>query len=112
MHYKNFGFGDTTAEETERAGYLPVKTEEERKMILSTTSGSIDYIGAILRADTDVLSKAGYDISNDPAMLTLFYHGWELEDIIEHFKNKRYPDPLSIGDDEMANWVSTHLDFS
>jgi hypothetical protein len=100
--------GIYAAEETERAGYLPGRTAEERMETLSTPSGSITYIGATMRASADVLAKSGYNINNQP-MLTNLYHGRTLEKLINHFANKRYPPQMSKGDDEMGNWVKNNL---
>ena len=111
VHYKNFGFDDTTAEETEKAGYLSTKTDGERRKILSTVSGSIEYIGAIMKADADAIAEGGYNINYDPPLLTLFYNAWDLEDIEELAQSKKYPAKLSIEGNPMANWVEQNITY-
>ena len=69
----------TAAEDAENAGYLPKVSREERKNILSTPGGAINYIGAIMRSQAGALSKAGYDISRDPTLLTFYYHARDLQ---------------------------------
>ncbi|MDF2736388.1 MAG: hypothetical protein K0S93_244 [Nitrososphaeraceae archaeon] len=114
VHWKNFWWqidATTTAEDTENFGYLPTKTEEERRKILSTVSGSIEYIGAIMKANADAIAVGGYNINYDPPLLTLFYNAWDLEDIIELGQSKKYPAKLSIEGNPMANWVKKSIEY-
>ncbi len=100
----------TVAEQVEIAGYLPESTEVDRREILSSTSGSIEYIGAIMRALADVPKKIGYNIDNDPSKLSYFYNVKDLNEIKEWAKDKKYPDPIIIAE-KMGPWVKNNLDY-
>jgi hypothetical protein len=64
-----------------------------------------------MKSDADAISKGGYNIYRNPALLTLFYNAWKLDEVSQLAKTKTYPAPLSIGDNDMANWVSNNLEY-
>lgn len=111
VHYKE-GYvfeGDPAAMQVETAGYLPKQTKGGREKVLSTITGSVAYIGAIMRAFADLAVKAGYYLNCDPPMLTTFYNAWDINEAKALFKRKRAPDKLTPN--EMGAWVDKNLSF-
>jgi hypothetical protein len=96
-------FGDTMAKQAEDAGYLPKRTDEERKKILATPEGSITYIAGIMAAIADVPESMGFneDIRSNPMMLTQVYHSWTLKE----WKEKLYEKKKKLSDKE---WMLAH----
>jgi hypothetical protein len=115
FHFKDtiipYKEGEPISKETEDLGYLPKQTMESRKGILKTTDGSINYIGAILRAIADTASGYGYDIRCDPPILCTFYNGFHIQKIEDDLKAKKNHEPLQPSPDMMGNWVKQNLSF-
>jgi hypothetical protein len=112
VHYKE-GYvleGDPVAKQVETAGYLPKQTKSGREKILSTITGSIAYIGAIMRAFANVAAKAGHYLDCNPPMLTTFFNAWDLNQAKALFKRKKAPDKLTPND-QMGAWVGKNLSF-
>lgn len=82
VHYRNYHFseGDPVAKQVEEWGYLPRHTMLQRKAILATDAGAIEYIAAIMGAYADVARSSGREIACDPAILITFYSAWSLPD--------------------------------
>ncbi|MCR8557635.1 DUF4157 domain-containing protein [Mucilaginibacter sp. BJC16-A38] len=112
VHYKSspwpYKEGDPVSKEVEDRGYLPQQTMDDRKALLKTTSGSIEYIGAIMDAFADLATGAGYNIRCEPALLCTFYNGFDLPKAEALFKTKKSPAPLSPSPDMMGHWVATN----
>ena len=115
VHYKSspapYVEGDPVSKQVEDKGYLPKQTLDDRKSILSTADGSINYIGAIMKAFADIATTAGYTIKCDPAILCTFYNGFDLPKAETLFKTKKYPDPLKPSPDMMGHWVSENIPY-
>ena len=105
---------ETTAEQTELAGYLPEVSEEERSKLLKTVDGSITYIAAIMRANADVVSElGGYpddEIYWNPAVLATLYNTKALEDVKRIYAKKKFPEKLLPGE-AMGLWVAANLSY-
>lgn len=102
--------GRPLTKEVEEAGYLPRRTLEERKKLLSTAGGSIEYIAAIMAALADVAAEYGYALRRNPALLTHVYNSSSLRGWREHLAKKPKGEPLRPGT-RMALWTEKHLDF-
>jgi hypothetical protein len=113
VHYsteRTWGEGDPVSKQVESAGYLPPQSMASRKAILATTSGAIEYIGAIMIALAEIAASSGYDIRCDPVMLTQVYQGSDLPTWRAHMKTKKAPAPLTPGN-PMALWVKGRLAY-
>jgi|GEM_PF-2285666 len=111
VHYWDFPTcGKCVAEEVEDAGYLLHLDQTQRKETVKTAKGAIIYIAAIMRAQADVASGAGYNLNCDVPMLTTFYNAWKLIELKDHFAKKKYPEPLTPND-EMGRWASLHIEY-
>lgn len=107
---KDEGYG-TAAYEVEARGYLPKQTYKSRSALLSTGNGAIPYIGAIMRAFSDVSVKAGFgDLSDNPVILTNLYQGRTISEFEEYLKTKPKGSPFA-GGNTMDIWVGAHLDY-
>ena len=95
---------DTFAKQVEDAGYLPKQTYDDRKKILETAAGSIEYIGAIMAASADIAGRYGYDIRCDPPILTQVYNSKDIHTWEAHLKKKGSGGTLVPGV-PMALWV-------
>lgn len=115
VHYKSsplpFIEGDPVSKQVEDRGYLPSQSLDDRKDILSTTSGSIEYIGAIMNAFADIAATSGYNIRCSPAILCTFYNGFDLPKAEALFKTKKSPTPLSPSPAMMGHWVDTNIPY-
>ncbi len=115
VHFKSspvpYKEGDPVSKQVEDKGYLPKQSLDDRKTILSTDSGSINYIGAILKAFADIAATAGYTIKCDPAILCTFYNGFDLPKAETLFKTKKHPDPLKASPDMMGHWVENNIPY-
>jgi hypothetical protein len=91
VHYKEFYLseGDPVSKQVEDDGYLPHRTESQRKAILETDRGSLDYIGAIMRLFVDRAAAEGFDIRNSPAILTTLYSAWSPKEFEAYLKSAR-----------------------
>lgn len=101
----------SVAEETEDAGYLPARSGVmDRYNKLKSPSASIAYIGAIMRAGSDIAEGNGFTMNDDPVALTEFYQAWDLERWRKHMQTKA-PGSAIVGADPMAIWVGKNLDY-
>ncbi len=72
-------FTESLAEQLEKRGYLPSQSLLDRREILRSTNGFLDYAGAAMKAFTDIYKSAGIDISKDPAVLGTLYNAYNLD---------------------------------
>ena len=111
-----FGEKETVAEQVEHSGYLPPVTEKKRRMMLKTSSGAIEYIGAIMSAFAEEAERphaggwSGENIRARPEILTNAYQSEDLISWEYHLDAKKAGDELKPGN-PMANWVLNHLKF-
>jgi len=116
VHLFNFGgwFGvnfDTIATQTEDRGYLPKQGFANRKALLATSSGAIQYIAAIMAAISDIADQYNFhDVRTRPVILTNVYQSMTLKTWEEHLKSKP-PGSTLAGGNEMDKWVSLHIAF-
>ncbi|MFC0682803.1 hypothetical protein ACFFGH_33645 [Lysobacter korlensis] len=61
--------------EAEQRGYVPVRTDDDRRRALATPGGAIESIAGIMASHADVAQAHGYDIRLNPELLTNEYHG-------------------------------------
>lgn len=102
---------DTSAKEVEDFGYLPPQTFDNRVAILSTTTGAITYIAAIMAAVADLAAQHGFDdVRSNPVILTNVYQGRTLLDWDAALKTKPRGTSFS-GGNPMDVWVSAHIAF-
>jgi len=111
---KLWGEAETAAEQVENAGLMPKTTQRQRKEILKTPAGAIDYIGAIMSAfaaEAEKLRSGGWqgeNIRNRPEILTNAYQGEDLNTWRARLDAKKPGDKLQPGND-MAYWVRARL---
>lgn len=117
-HYWDLPYTNPVTQQVEDSGYLPKVSPKERKNILSKPEGAINYIGAIMRAQADALSDAGYDISRNPTLLTFYYHSRDLEQVQQRAQelNRLGSPPMSevlsdISGSDMAKWLKDHVGY-
>jgi hypothetical protein len=109
VHYKDnriLGEGSPLSKELEDRGILPKQSEDDRKKLLATDDGALDYIGASMRAFIDIAAPAGYDL-NEPQYLpalVFMYNSWHLEQAEADFKTKKAPAPFDWSSSDMAVW--------
>jgi hypothetical protein len=119
VHYFDNQNRQTTAEQTEKAGYLGeprVRGYGERYRLLQRSGEAIKYIAAIMRADADVVRwYGGYpdDLTYwNPMALTTWFQSKTMEDLKKIYTKEKYPGHALVpGESKMGVWVSTHLDF-
>ena len=100
------------AKELEDKGKLPKQTEEDRKKLLETTSGAIEYIAASMNAFIELGRTRGYELNCDVPVLTFFFNSKTLaKATAETFSHKTFPDPLSPGTEKMGPWVKKNMAF-
>lgn len=113
VHVKEnrFSEGNPVSKQVEDRGYLPKQSLDDRRDLLRTPAGAIDYIGAIMKAFADTAATAGYNVKCQPAILCTFYNGFDLPKAEALFKTKKYPTPLSPSPDMMGHWVDTNIPY-
>lgn len=117
VHLYNYRFSvnpidpNTAAKQAEDTGYLPVKTYDERKLLLSMPPSAIRYIAALMAAIADLAGRYGFDdIRDDPEILTNVYQSKDLKEWEDHLKTKP-PGTAFAGGNKMDIWVKGHLKF-
>jgi hypothetical protein len=106
VHFREYRFleGMPLAKQIELLGYLPPRTMQQRKDILSTTNGAVAYIAAIFRAFSDLTVRYGDPVDCNPADLATLYTAWDLPTLLRRVE--RDPRPLRLND--AGTWVATH----
>lgn len=104
VHYKNWRFweGEPVAKTVEDRGYLRRQNMQARRRLLSTDSGAISYIAAILVAYSEVALKYGYRINCKPDLLATFYSAWAFDTEAALFKKR----PRALRPNDVGRWVS------
>ncbi len=108
--------GNPIARQAEEAGYLARRTKQERREILSTAAGAIEYIAGIMAAYSDIAARFGRDIRLDPVTLTQVYHGAGasrrpgLAGFEQDLRAKAAGAPLQAGN-PMALWTREHFAY-
>lgn len=110
MHLWTWFSLDTMAKQTEEAGYLPRRWFPKRMLLLSSVDGAIEYIGASMAAAADMAALYGYDIREDPPILTNVYQGSDLVEWKEHLAKKTKGEKLTPAN-PMAIWVGLNLGY-
>jgi len=95
--------------EIEEAGYLPRRTSGERRRVLATPAGAIDYIAAIMAAKADAALHYGFDIRTRVDILTNEFQGRSLRAWKEHLAAKR--DTAMVGENLMSPWSLRYLHY-
>ncbi len=118
MHtYSNMGAGvlplpkgDALPQQLEQRGFLPVKSDDDRSMLLMGARGSITYIAAAMQAATNIAANYGYDISHNLVALTSFYQGYDLDSWKEHMiKKQQKGEKDFLAADPIAMWAVAHV---
>lgn len=104
---------NTVAKQVEDRGYLPKQaTLADRKAILATPLGAIDYIGAIMRAFSDLAATYGFSIDKDPIILTNLFQGKDLDSWEARLKEKAAAgDRTLAGGNKMDIWVGKYMRY-
>lgn len=115
FHYKLqlWESGPLLAREVEEAGYLSLRSESDRKAVLSTDAGAIEYIAAAMRALADIVAARRYppqDTYWNPVNLANWYQGETLTKLKARYEKRSYPDSLVPGN-TMALWLQANLGF-
>ena len=95
--------------QVEQAGYLPVRTSQERRALLRRPEPAIRYIAAMMSAKAAIAATFGFQMRNRPDLLTNEYVARSLTEWTEHLIGKTDAD-LVAGED-MALWTQAHLPF-
>lgn len=110
-------WGTSAIDEVEEKGYMPEADDDRQRELMKTSSGSTQYIGAIMGATADISARYGLDIRNDPGVLTTIYQGWRPSEWEDHMKDKatRHPKgmlwPRPVVANPMGIWVDEHLPY-
>lgn len=109
VHYKALYFneGMPASRQIEIRGMVPGVSMEQRKRILSTDRGAIEYIGAIMSALAAEAEKAGYHVRCSPATLATLYTGWSPDKAAALLSLRDPHRPLAAN--APGQWVSNHL---
>ena len=113
VHWFNISWSPkrTAASQVEELGYLPKRSLTERKVVLMSPQGAIQYIGAIMAAIAEAAVRHGFaDLRDNPEILTNVYQGLDLDQWEEHLADKAAGTGFS-GGNSMDIWVVNHLDF-
>jgi hypothetical protein len=100
----------TVVRQVEGAGYLPARTLAQRRNILRSPRGALDYIGAIMQAQADVAWSFGRNIRTDVGTLANEYQGRDLSQWRDHLKRKDPGTPLVPGN-TMGVWAAHNLPY-
>ncbi len=111
VHFKeNYSSeGLPISKQIEDINLLPKQNQTDRKKILQTPNGSIEYIAAIMRALSDIAFQSGYLLDCNPGILTTLFNSMDLYTAKAHFKNKKYP--AELNPNQMGTWVIGSLDW-
>ena len=102
---------NTVAAEVEARNYLPPRTFGERRQLLATPEGSIEYIGAIMKGIAASATAAGFeDIRHNAPVLTNVYQAHTLAEWEQHLKKKE-PGTRFTPANPMALWVQANGRF-
>lgn len=113
VHWFNLGWPPdrTAASQVEALGYLPQRSLTERKIVLMSPQGAIQYIAAIMAAIAEAAVRHGFaDLRDNPEILTNVYQGLDLDQWEAHLAEKA-PGTGFSGGNSMDIWVVHHLDF-
>jgi hypothetical protein len=115
VHYRESRLspGDPVSKQVEDTGYVPKRSWQERRRILSTNEGAISYIAAIMRAFSDLARYHGRLIQCDSAVLSTLYTAWDLHS----FSRRLNSNDRSLRINEAGRWVANNrnwleVDFS
>jgi hypothetical protein len=100
-----FGFGQLNFERALEAEAIaaavekrPLRTNDQVKEALMTPEGAVYYAAALVRQAQDLYLAAGYDLSEDPAVLTTLYNIGKINERLERTKKEgRLPQPNYFG---------------
>jgi hypothetical protein len=105
VHYES-----SVVEQVEEAGYLPKRSKAQRRALLETPSGAIEYIGAIMAGLADVAAQFGYNIRCNVPILTNEYQGRDLEQWRAHLARRQAGAPLEPGN-TMGIWSRENMAY-
>ena len=103
-------YASSVVRQVEDKGYLPKRSEEERRTLLKTPSGAIEYIGAIMAALADVAASFGHNIRCNVPILTNQYVGSDLEQWRARLASREAGTPLQPGN-PMGIWSRENLAY-
>jgi len=102
------GSDETVAKEVEELGYLKQESDDDRKKLLQTAQGAIEYIGAIMGAIADKAANYDYQIRCNPPILTTVYQAWDIPEWENRLRQKN-GQPLEPA--AMGAWVRDYMDY-
>ena len=105
--------GDAIPQQVEDRGLVPKpKSDDERRIRMTTLTGAMTYIAAGMRAAIDIAAADGFDISHDLAALTSFYQGYDLRSWEQHIKSKKAQgESTFVAADTMPVWTMSHVAY-
>jgi hypothetical protein len=105
--------GDAIPQQVENRGLVPKpKSDDERRVRMTTLIGAMAYIAAGMRAAIDMAAANGFDIAHDLAALTSFYQGHDLPSWERHIKSKKARgETRFVAADPIAVWVTSHVAY-
>ena len=106
VHYREYHISEglPVSKEVELLGYLPNRTQEQRRAILATDRGAIEYIGAIMSAYNAAAESNGVFIRCQPDLLATFYSAWTLRESTAFFKKH----PKRMRPNLVGTWIDAH----
>lgn len=110
VHYKQFYFaeGDPAARQVEQMGLLPRLSVSQRRKALRSPDQAIQYIAAIMHAESVAMSRVGYDLQCKPAVLVTLYTGWTPQSV-KYGLSEEVHSPENLVPNAAGNWVSMML---
>lgn len=103
-----WGTDETIAKEVEDLGYLKQESDDERKKLLQTAQGAIEYVGAIMEAIADKAANYDFQIRCNPPILTTVYQAWDIPEWENKLREKN-GQPLEPA--AMGAWVRDNIDY-
>jgi len=103
-------FRTSVVREVEAAGYLPVRSDMQRWDVLQTPAGAIEYIAAIMQAQSDIAASFGWDTRRNVPILANEYQGRDLTQWRAHLAEKTRGAPLEAAN-SMALWAAKNLPY-
>lgn len=107
-NFPPFGEGEPLAEQLEEAGYLPGRSMEDRREVLTDPNVAVEYVGAAFHAFSVLAEKHGYSIRENLGVLGFAYNAMKLDSWDKHLKEKKSA-PLKAG--EMGIWIEENVKF-
>lgn len=99
--------GDPAAKAVENLGYLPRQSVDGRRRLLSTDSGAISYIAAIIFEYSRIAKSHGFSVSCNPGLLATFYSAWTFPRLNHYLERKQG----ALRANAVGDWVHSESSY-